>query len=261
MSYEKIEVALVEDGTVLEIVLDQAKGNVLDAAMMGEIDAALGEHRERKELRLVLLRGAGGHFSFGASVEEHQLEQAPAMLATFHGLLRRVAAYPVPIAALAEGSCLGGAFELVLCCHFLFAKAGARFGCPEIKLAVFPPLLAAVGSHRLGSLVAERLLLTGDTLRAEEAARLGFLTGLAGEDDDARDFVLAWYRKKLRPLSAFALRQGTQAVRRASGWLDALDRAVEAAERQYVDEVLASHDGNEGITAFLEKRQPAWQDA
>ncbi len=261
MSYEKIEVALVEGSTVLEVVLNHPKGNVLDAAMIGEIRSALDEHRERKELRLVLLRGAGGNFSFGASVEEHQKEQAPAMLGTFHGLLREVAAYPVPVAALVEGSCLGGGFELVLCCHFLFATAGARFGCPEIKLAVFPPLLAAIGSHRLGSLVAERLLLTGDTLRAETAESLGFLTGLVAAGEEARDVVLGWYRKKLKPLSAFALRQGTQAVRRASGWLDELDRAVEATERQYVDEVLASHDGNEGIAAFLEKRQPAWQDA
>jgi len=261
MSYEKIQVALVEDGTVLEVVLDHPKGNVLDSVMMGEIRAALGEHRGQKELRLVLLRGAGGHFSFGASVEEHQVEQAPAMLATFHVLLREVAAYPVPIAALVEGSCLGGGFELVLCCHFLFAKAGARFGCPEIKLGVFPPVLAAAGSHRLGSLVAERLLLTGDTLGADEAGRLGFLTGLAAKEEDPRELVLAWYREKLRPLSAFALRQGTEAVRRASGWLDELDRAVEAAERQYVDEVLTSHDGNEGIAAFLEKRPPQWKDA
>lgn len=261
MSYERIEAALVEDGTVLEVVLNHPKGNILDSVMMGEIRAVLAEHRERKELRLVLLRGAGGHFCFGASVEEHRKEQAPAMLASFHGLLREVAAYPVPIAALVEGSCLGGGFELVLCCHFLFAKAGARFGCPEIRLAVFPPLLAAAGSHRLGSLVAERLLLTGDTLGAEEAQRLGFLTGLAAEGEDPRELVLTWYRKKLQPLSAFALRQATAAVRRASGWLEALDRAVEAAERQYVDDVLTSHDGNEGIAAFLEKRPPRWEDA
>jgi cyclohexa-1,5-dienecarbonyl-CoA hydratase len=95
------------------------------------------------------------------------------MLAGFHAMIRQVAAYPVPIAALVEGSCLGGAFELILACHFVFAAPSAVLGCPEIKLGVFPPVLAAIGSHRLGGPLAERLVMTGASIDAAVAERAG----------------------------------------------------------------------------------------
>ena len=119
------------------------------------LSAALDAHRDARDLKLVVLRGAGGNFSFGASVEEHRKDQAPAMLAGFHRFIRRLSAYPVPTAALVEGNCLGGGFEVAICCHFLLATAGARFACPEIKLGVFPPVLATLGPHRFGGLVTE----------------------------------------------------------------------------------------------------------
>ncbi|MGD2114793.1 MAG: enoyl-CoA hydratase/isomerase family protein [Acidobacteriota bacterium] len=257
--FETLRVERIEEGTVLRILLDKPKGNVLDSKMMGEISAALEEHADDEALRLVLLRGAGGSFSYGASIEEHRKEQAPGMLGAFHRLVRRLAEYPVPVAALVEGQCLGGGFELVLICHFLFATPGARFGCPEIKLGVFPPVLAAVGTERLGSFPAERMLLTGDTVTAAEAERLGWLTGTLEGDDPEQD-LLAWYRKTLAPLSAFALRQGTRALRRSAGWARNLGEILDRAEAQYVDEILESHDGNEGIEAFLERREPAWRN-
>ena len=259
-AYRTLRASLLEDGTVLDVVLDRPKGNVLTSELMGELEAVLAEHEGRRALRLVFLRGAGGNFSYGASIEEHRKELAPGMLAAFHRLIRRLAAYPVPVAALVEGECLGGGFELVLACHFLFATPGARFGCPEIKLGVFPPVLAALGERRLGGFAAERMLLTGGSIDASEAWRLGFLTRVIDDGADAREALLAWYRETLRPLSAFALRQGTKALRQATGLLDELERALRATEEQYVREVLESHDGTEGIEAFLERRQPRWRD-
>jgi cyclohexa-1,5-dienecarbonyl-CoA hydratase len=259
-AYETLRAALVEEGTVLEIVLDRPKGNVLTAEMMGEIEQALDEHRDRRELRLVILRGAGGHFSYGASIEQHRRDLAPRLLAAFHRLIRRLATYPVPVAALIDGQCLGGGFELVLACHFLFATPGARFGCPEIKLGVFPPVLAALGERRLGGFAAERMLLTGQSIDASEAWRLGFLTRVLDDGAEPGEALLAWYRETLRPLSAFALRQGTKALRQATGFLAELDRALGATEEQYLREVLESHDGNEGIEAYLARRQPVWRD-
>jgi cyclohexa-1,5-dienecarbonyl-CoA hydratase len=259
--YDSIDVDLLEDGTLLRIVLNRPKGNILTAGMMGEIGAAVQRHQAQAPLRLVLLRGAGGTFSFGASVEEHRREQAPAMLRAFHALVRGVAACPVPVAALVEGRCLGGAFELVLCCQFVFATGSARFGCPEIKLGVFPPVFAVVGALRLGGALSERLLLTGGELDAAAADRAGLLTAMIGEGADPEASVLDWYRTNLRPLSAFALRQAVRAVRQGAGLLDRLEGPLDAAERQYLTAVLDSHDGHEGIEAFLARRAPVWQDA
>lgn len=256
---ETLRAERLEAGSVLEIVLDKPKGNVLDSRMMSEISTVLSEHRDGADLRLVVLRGDGGHFSYGASIEEHRRDQAPDLLRTFHSLVRQLASYPAPVAALIDGQCLGGGFELVLACHFLFATPEARFGCPEIKLGVFPPVLAAVGPQRLGSFVAERLLLTGETIDASEAWRLGLLTRVF-EDDDPREALLGWYRETLAPLSAFALQQGTRALRETAGWMAELDRTLQATEGQYLDEVVASHDGNEGIEAFLARRSPEWRN-
>lgn len=261
VAYRTIEARLDAGGGVLWLILDQPKGNVLTMEMVGELAAALDEYREARELRLVVLRGAGGQFSFGASVEEHKKEQAPAMLASFHRFIRQLAAYPVPTAALVEGNCLGGGFEVAIACHFLFATAGARFACPEIKLGVFPPVLAAIGARRLGGALSERLLLTGAELEAADAERWGVLTALFDAGVDPAAALLAWYERRLQPLSAFALRQATAAARRASGFLDELDRALAASEKLYVEEVLASHDGNEGVEAFLAKRPPQWRNA
>ncbi len=255
-----INAGTLEDGRVLELVIDRPKGNVLTMEVIAELCGELARHRADRPLRLVVLRGEGSTFSYGASVEEHRREIAPKMLSAFHGLARDVAAYPVPVAALVDGRCLGGAFELVLACHFAFATESARFGCPEIKLGVIPPVLAAIGHHRLGAL-AERLVLTGREIGAHEAYAHGAVEAIIPAADDPRTFVLDWYRETLAPLSAFALREATRAVREASGLVAALGAPLDALERNYVARLLPSHDANEGIDAFLAKRAPRWEDA
>lgn len=256
-----IAVATHEAGGVLVVTLDQPKANVLTMAMMGELRAALAAHREAAGLKLVIVRGAGAHFSFGASVPEHERAQAPAMLAAFHALVRDVASYPVPVAALVLGRCLGGAFELALACHFVFAAPTAVFACPEIKLGVLPPVLAALGPARLGQPLAERLLLTGSDLDAKAAHAAGFVTGLAPEDTDAFAFTSEWYAQNLREHSAYSLRQGLEALRKGSKLVEACGETLADIEKLYLERLLPSHDGNAGITAFLAKQKPVWSDA
>jgi len=255
-----VESTLLEDGTLLRLVLNRPKGNVLTLEMMKALSGALAAQSNNPHLRMVLVRGAGKHFSFGASVEEHRKEQAPSMLAGFHAMIRQVAAYPVPVAALVEGSCLGGAFELVLACHFVFAAPNANLGCPEITLGVFPPVLAAIGAQRLGGPLAEKMIVTGATIDAATAEKAGLVSAVFAGANPEEEF-LEWYRKNLRPLSAFAIRQNVRVARIGSGMLAALQEPLDKVERQYVQEVLASNDGNEGITAFIERRKPVWKDS
>ncbi len=252
---------LVEDGRVLRLVLNAPKANVLTMQMMRELRDALAEYRDRRALKMVLLRGSGSTFSYGASVSEHRRDQAPAMLAAFCDLVRDVATYPVPVAAVVEGRCLGGAFELALACHFVFASSGAVMGCPEVRLGVVPPVLAVLGPRRMAGATAERLLLTGAELDAAAADKAGLLTSLIPEGTEAEAWVLDWYRRTLAPLSALALREATLAARDGSGLIAALEGPLEAAEHRYVERLLPTHDGNEGIEAFIEKRQPQWTDA
>jgi len=255
-----VNATLLEDGTLLKLVLNRPKGNVLTLEMMKALSEALETHGSNPHLRMVFIRGAGNHFSFGASVEEHKKEQAPSMLAGFHAMIRQVAAYPTPIAALVEGSCLGGAFELILACRFVFAAPSANFGCPEIKLGVFPPVLAAIGAHRLGGPLAERLIVTGASIDAAAAEKAGMVSAIFTGDNPEEELI-KWYQKNLRPLSAFSIRQGSRVARIGSGLIAALQEPLEQIEQQYVKEVLASHDGNEGIDSFIERRKPVWKDS
>jgi len=249
-------------GHVLDLVLGGSKGNIISTALMADLTAALDAAACERDLRMVVLRAEGRHFSFGASVEEHRRDQAADMLTAFHATARMLASYPVPIAALVQGRCLGGAFEVVLCAHFVFATADAIFACPEIKLGVFPPVLAALGPLRLGGATAERLLLTGAELTAADALRLGWATAvLESSGEQAVEEVMGWYGQHLAPLSAWSLRQAVTASRRAGGVAAAMDGALDAAESQYVAGLIPSHDGNEGIEAFLERRTPQWHNA
>ncbi|MBI4568220.1 MAG: enoyl-CoA hydratase/isomerase family protein [Planctomycetes bacterium] len=242
------------------MVINAGKGNVLTRQVMDDLRATLEAHAGDRHLRLVVIRGAGGNFSFGASVPEHRAGEARTMLASFHRMIRALAGFPAPVAALVEGKCLGGAFEVALCCHFVFATANALFGCPEIKLGVFPPVFAAVGAARLPGALAERMLLTGESVDAKTLERVGFLTRLFDGPEDPEAALLAFYREHLAPLSAFSLRQAARACRDASGLADALAGPLDGAERRYLDKLLPSHDGNEGIEAFIARRPPVWKD-
>ncbi len=249
-----------DDAKVLSITLASGKGNILGMAMMDEIRAALHEHAGRAEMRMVLVEGGEKHFSFGAAIDEHTKARIATMLPAFHAFIRDVALYEVPIAALVRGRCLGGAFEFVLATHFVFATKDARFACPEIKLGVFPPVLAALGPARLPHPVAERLLLTGGEMDAEESLRHGFVSAIVGETDGhGREDVLSWYRSTLAPLSASSLRHAVRASRLSGGIAERLGAPLDRAERVYLDDLCATHDGHEGIAAFMQQRKPSWR--
>lgn len=254
MAEERVRAELLEGDTLLHLILERPTGNILTSGLMEQLAHELAAHENDRKLRLVVLQGAAGHFSYGASVEEHRKDFAPGMLRGFSRLVRGIARYPVPVAALVEGKCLGGGFELALACHLIFVAPNAQLGCPEIKLGVFPPVLAALGPWRLGGALSDRLLLTGETIGAAEAKSFATLLD-AGE---GLGQVLEWYRKGPLRMSAAALRIATRATR--VGTEPLLDVRLDALEKLYVKEVLASHDGNEGIEAFIARRAPQWRD-
>jgi enoyl-CoA hydratase/carnithine racemase len=122
-----------------------------------------------------------------------------------------------------------------------------------------PPVLAAIGALRLGGPLADRLLLTGSTIDAGAAERAGLVASVFSGGNPYEE-CLEWYRKNLRPLSAFAIRQVLGAAQSCSGIREALGQPLATVERQYLDHILTSRDGNEGISAYLERRKPVWED-
>lgn len=254
----KIVTESLHGGQVVRITLHAPKGNVLDAAMMAELQTGLAALQHRAEVKLVQLAGAGDHFSFGASVAEHTRERAPLMLEQFHRLLRTLTGLAVPTAALVSGQCLGGGFELALACHFLFADETARLGQPEIALGVFPPPASLLLPLKLGQARADDLLLTGRSITGAEAAAMGLACACFVSREAMLAGVERWTEQHLLPKSASSLQFAARAARQ--GLHDALDAGLPRLEAMYLTELMATHDANEGIAAFLERRQAVWEN-
>jgi cyclohexa-1,5-dienecarbonyl-CoA hydratase len=254
-SASPIAVEDLEPGLVA-VRLAVPKGNVLDTAMVTALVGFFGSLQERPEVKAVLLEGQGPHFSFGASVEEHLPDRVAGMLRTFHGLFRAIAGAAVPVLAVVRGQCLGGGLELAAYCHRIFAAPDARLGQPEIKLGVIAPVGSLLLSERMGRGAAEDLLLSGRSLTAEEAFSAGLVDQVA---EDPAAAARDWAREHLLSSSGVSLRFAVRASRGAFDvhFFAELDRL----ESLYLDELVATQDGNEGIRAFLEKRKPEWRNA
>lgn len=248
----------VHSGKLQRLVVNRPKGNVFNAEVMSELETALHLAAASPTLRLITLEAAGEHFSFGAAVEEHTRDKVAPMLQGLNRLIKAVAASAVPVAALIQGKCLGGAFEVALAAHFLFAASDARLGVPEIRLGVFPPVAAALLPLKLGQAAADRWILSGEEVSAEEAHRLGLVHKVFAADSLRRG-VDEWFAVSLGQYSASSLRIATAASRME--FLAGLDVALEDQTHTYVHKLLPTHDAEEGIQAFLQRRRPQWRDA
>jgi cyclohexa-1,5-dienecarbonyl-CoA hydratase len=251
----KVRLELTRNGQVARITLAAPKANILDTTMMLGLGAALDELAAQKNLKAIVLAGAGAHFSFGASIKEHLPDRIGDTLAHLRNLLLKMAAAPAPLIAAVRGQCLGGGFELALACDLIVAEGSAQFGLPEIKLGVFPPAGAALLPVRVGSGRAAEMVLTGASWTANQVAAAGLVSKVffSGELEIQ---LGAWLESDFLPRSAAALRYAAQASRRPL--LRALEIDLPALERLYLDQLMGQPDAVEGVLAFLQKRQPHW---
>lgn len=251
----RVAARLDHGGAVLRLALNDPPGNVLDSTMTASLRKAVRAAREMPLLRLILFTGAGKHFSFGASVEEHRPEKVGAMLDAFHGLFRDLIDTDVPTLALVNGQCLGGGLELAGFCDWVFALESAKLGQPEIKLAVFAPVGSIVLPWRCGAR-ANDLLLSGRTVDARTALALGLATRVL-PDAEAETHLDAFVREELLPLSASSLRR----ARKAARWHlhRQMKHGLPELETLYLQDLMKTPDATEGIVAFLEKRTPNWK--
>jgi cyclohexa-1,5-dienecarbonyl-CoA hydratase len=255
---EKVKVEYLFDNSVARVILNAPKGNVMDLAMMYDLQNLFNQFEPMNSLKLVTFEGEGSHFSFGASVEEHRKEQAGEMLRNFHALFYSLIKLSIPTAAKVWGQCLGGAMELCLMCNFVFAERTAKFGQPEITLGVFPPPASLLLPMKIGSAKAEDLLITGKTITADDAKAYGLVNEVfddrhllsAGTDEFVNNYII--------PKSASSLRYAVKAARQVFNKV--LQEELKTLENLYVNDMMETEDSNEGIVSFLEKRKPNWKN-
>ena len=241
-------------GRAAWITLDRPPLNILDISMMRELDAALD--RVLAQCDFVVFRGNGPKaFSAGAEVGDHVPERVREMLTAFHAVFRRLArADGVTIAAV-HGHCLGGGMELATFCDFVLAEESAKFGQPEIKLACFPPIAMITLPPLCGLKAAMDLILTGRTISAEDARRLGIVSRIEknGELQQGTEKLLG----ELSGLSPEVLH-----LTRRTLWklhADEFERELDKIEHIYFDQLMRTNDAREGVRAFMEKRAPVWR--
>lgn len=230
--------------------------NVFNIEMMREITSAVVECAQREIVAIVFDADKECRsFSAGVAIEEHVQGTIFQMLDSFHSIFRQLEQVAKPVIALVDGAALGGGCELVAACDIVIASDRARFGQPEIKLGVFPPVAAVLLPLVIGEKRARELILTGEIIDAVEAGRLGLCNHVVpGTQLEPKLLeVLA----KLRELSGTSLQYARQSLDLGRG--RSIDAALTEQENIYLHELMKTHDANEGVKAFMEKRKPVWR--
>lgn len=228
--------------------------NVLDIATIRELDAALV--RVLPESDFVVLSGAGPKaFSAGAEIADHVPERVGEMLEAFHTIFRRLARAECVTIAAVHGYCFGGGMELATFCDFVLAEESAKFAQPEVKLGCFPPVAMVTLPRLIGIRAATDLILTGRTISAREARELGLVTQFVADGELAA--AVARLLEDLRGLSPEVLRLARRALLRLHA--EGFEHSLDEVEHVYLNDLMRTKDAQEGVRAFLEKREPIWQ--
>lgn len=251
-----VQVLSGRDGAWRRVILGGGRGNLLSLDLVQAIGDALHDLESERGIKWVTFEGSGGEFSYGAKIQEHTPEMMQTVLPETHRLIKRILTFPAPTAALVEGRCLGGGFELAMACDDIIATDSTVFGLPEIRLAAFPPVAAALLPLKVGASRATRAIVTGQTQTATYWHDAGLISMVAPQSS-LLNAAEGWFDQHLSRYSSVALAHAAAAARltvRAQA-----EPALDQAERDYLSGLLKTKDAIEGVNAFLEKRAPNWR--
>jgi enoyl-CoA hydratase len=229
------------------------KMNALNGEVRRALIGALEEFRTDDDVRVVVLTGAGEKaFIAGADIGEFK-DAKPAE--QYHNMQRgniysAMEAFPKPVIAMIHGFCLGGGCELSMACDIRIASDKARIGQPEINLGLIP---GGGGTQRLPRLVGEgramKMIYTGKMISGEEAGRIGLVDEVVPADElRERTLEIARTIGSKSPIALKAAKESILAARRMP-----MDQGLQF-ERVWFSLLFSTHDMDEGVSAFLEKR-------
>ncbi|NLI70000.1 MAG: enoyl-CoA hydratase [Firmicutes bacterium] len=249
-------VQVEKEGKLVVLTINNPPVNALNSSLLGELENTVDE-LAATDIAVLIITGAGEKaFVAGADISEFpQLNRANGEKLARRGQLifQKIADFPVPVIAAVNGIALGGGLELALACDIRVMALGARFGLPEVTLAIFP---GYGGTQRLPRLIspgkARELIFTGDLVDAEDAVRLGLA-------EYVTDDVLS----KAKMIAQTIMKRGPVAIRQAK---KAINRGLEVSlgegmkiEAALFGELCDTEDQKEGARAFLEKRKPIYK--
>jgi len=258
MAYETL--TLTFDGPVATLTIARPQVlNALDAQVLDELAAALGEVAANPDARALVVTGAGAKaFVAGADIAAMSTmtpAEAEAFSRKGQAVFDAIEALPVPVVAAVNGFALGGGCELVLACDIVYAAENAVFGQPEVKLGIVPGFGGTARLVRVvGRNTAMEWILAGTNFPAQEAMRVGLVQKvLPAEELMPAATELARTLAKRGPLAVRAARDLVRGAQDRS-----LAEALDAEARTFAG-LMAGHDAKEGMKAFLERRAPDFQ--
>lgn len=251
---------------VLHLTLNRPEArNAMNRAMVEEINAVFDAVREAREVRAIVMRGAGGYFCAGGDLKEMlagglkppqpgEVDPVIAFSRAFGTMLRKVNQAPQVVVAVLEGAALAGGFGLACVSDIALAHAETKFGVPETTRGLPPAQIAPFIVERIGLTQARKLCLTGAQFKGEEALRLGFLHEVHA-DTAALDAALEATLKQILGCAPLANAMTKEIVLNPQN-LD-MDAVLDDAAQKFAAAVRGT-EAPEGISAFMQKRPPKW---
>ncbi len=257
MSYENLLVERLDSVAIVRLNRPEAL-NALNIATMTELDHLVGELDRDPDVKAIILTGDGKAFAAGADISEMKdmtAMEARAFALRTQRILARLENADTPVIAAINGYALGGGCELAMACDLRFAAVDAKIGQPELRLGVTP---GWAGTQRLSRLVgvgkAKEMIYTAEPVDGEEAQRIG-LVNKAVPRDELMDLVLEVARKMIS-MGPVALRMAKTVINRG---VDSSLSTATSYEAEAFGLCFGSGETKEGMTAFLERRKPSWQ--
>lgn len=260
MSEKQFIKTTIEDRVAL-ITVDHPPVNALDVVTLKELSATMDELLTNDEVKAIIITG-GGQLAFvaGADINEftkvNTAAEAKDLISIGQNTFSKIAQSPKPVIAAINGVALGGGMELALACHIRIIGDRAKIGQPEINLGIIP---GWGGTQRLTRIVgrakAVELILTGDTITAQEALRLNIVNAVVPGGEvlkRAKDMA-----KKIAQKGGKAIHAAMEAIR-VGTHMQLTDGLAYEADQVAI--LVSTEDAREGIGAFLEKRQPQFKD-
>jgi methylglutaconyl-CoA hydratase len=250
------EILLERDGPVTTLTLNRPEmRNAIGPSLIAQL-TQLFQALAMDETRVIVLTGAGSAFSAGADIDwmrqsrDLPPDQNVADAAAARTMFERIDACPKPVIARVNGHALGGGVGFVACADIAIAVPDATFGLTEVRLGLIPAMISPYVLRAIGPGHARALFTSGRRFGAAEAQQLGLVHAVV--EPDRLDAAVAEAAGEMLRGGPVAVAEAKRLVRDATASLALPDLAERIAA------VRAGPEGQEGLTAFLEKRDPAW---
>ncbi len=249
----------IQEG-IATVTINHPPANALSTPVMNELSEVFEQMDKNTDIKAVVFTGSGPFFIAGAELKEiHTLstaKQGEEVTTSGQAILNKIENLSKPVIAAINGVCLGGGLELAMACHLRVSGERTRLGLPEINLGIMPGF---GGTQRLPRLVgiakAAEWILTGDMINPQEAKNLGLINKVVPEAEVLKQ--AQGLAKKITSKGQVAIRSALKSIR--EGTRVTLEEGLKR-EAQLFGTLCETEDKKEGVTAFIEKRQPKFKD-